>query len=308
MSNKSAEDENPKPAFWEDSIILAFRDLQWIQKHRDKGALNKSLASAANAAKEVGGDKNSWVECLSQQLMQPPPLLAKLDGNAESASGDVLTSIKKNFFLFEFKANRNAVRTEKSKSVFEKLSTLADDSHPAKKQFLDLSRRGHHVIYPTLPQDVPLGNVTDGFLALHRVTLKSRPYFNAAVLNAFPNDQSDDWMDRELDVINLLYETNQQYELRPGLSLPEMAAYLRFLTDLHDKGEHPMKIVVASSDGFFWPGGSLSALIDIAKYFDRTLDQENTFETKLMAQGIYAKFQSLLGDSPNTDRRVSCDI
>lgn len=49
------------------------------------------------------------IQAKVKDLPVPPALLAKLDGNAESASGDVLTSVEKRFFLLELKASEVAL-------------------------------------------------------------------------------------------------------------------------------------------------------------------------------------------------------
>lgn len=70
---------------WEDSLILAIRDLQWIKK-------NKWIY--ASHLFELGQPKPNFKQiCLGllkslKKAFLPPSLFAKLDGRAESASGD----------------------------------------------------------------------------------------------------------------------------------------------------------------------------------------------------------------------------
>lgn len=51
-------------------------------------------------------------------LAEPPSLLAKLDGNAETVSGDVLTGYRGRFLLLEFKSSKSLCVTEKETSRF----------------------------------------------------------------------------------------------------------------------------------------------------------------------------------------------
>lgn len=121
----------PHQTVWEDTVILAFRDLQW---HRWHEAFLKGTA------------------------LQPSPAdLHKLDYDAESAFGDVLTSQDDRFFVFEFKAVRDGHLDERGKGLFERLShyvaaaeNLVDENgrYPEPLQdMIDLSRRCHFGVF-----------------------------------------------------------------------------------------------------------------------------------------------------------------
>lgn len=98
---------------WEDTIIIAFRDLQWHH-------WRKAVTDAAEPERTA-------------RLATSPADLHKLDHNAESAFGDVLTSQGARYFLFEFKAVRDGHLDEQGKGMFERLSHLVADTEAAIK-------------------------------------------------------------------------------------------------------------------------------------------------------------------------------
>ncbi|MFV0455025.1 MAG: hypothetical protein ACK5NQ_08525 [Pseudomonas sp.] len=108
-ANKAHKD---KP--WEDTLILAFRDMQWIRQ-----ILNSS---------------NKTIE----ELAHPPSLMAKLDGNAESAAGDILAGYRQRYFLLEFKSSESRFSTEEGKSVH---ALLGNFQHSEQEVLIDLSER-----------------------------------------------------------------------------------------------------------------------------------------------------------------------
>lgn len=128
----------PKQTVWEDTVIIAFRDLQW---HRWR----ESVASAASDAERTA------------LLATSPADLHKLDHDAESAFGDVLTSQGARYFLFEFKAVRDRHVKEQGKGMFERLGHAAAKMEVAAKQdprfaptweaLKDLTRRCHFGVF-----------------------------------------------------------------------------------------------------------------------------------------------------------------
>ena len=243
---------------WEDSLIVALRDLQWIRK-------NKATLSEIRRFQKVTTDaERAAIQAKVKNLPVPPALLAKLDGNAESASGDVLTSAEKRFFLLELKASEAALQSEKAKFVYACLTSV-DSENEEDRLLLELSRRGHHFLYPRV--DSASNSGPSGFLPIHRVTLKTRTYYDTVAHGAAaaePIAASDLlWNRREL-----------------GLRLHEMAAYLDALSTVHKGGtaSHPIKVVVTSageddeSDNFVWPCADLTQFVEFTAYFDKTIE------------------------------------
>ncbi|MDF9619791.1 hypothetical protein P5705_19255 [Pseudomonas entomophila] len=238
---------------WEDSIILAFRDMQWMRR---QNANYEALVSALRQSDTLEGEtllKNFLI-----QTRTPPPLLAKLDGHAETASGDTLTAINQRFFLLEFKASKGKLRTEKKKFMHE-LMTFVDPV--GDRHFVDLSRQGHFVVYPTFPKAPPLAQ--QGFLPVHESRLETQPYLDALRGKQLlpPGDKRKHIAPAKADEV--LWDASQ------GLTLEEMACYLDALCYAHseDGSTHPMKAVIATPDGIFWPIADLSQLLHLAQHF-----------------------------------------
>lgn len=200
---------------WEDALILAFRDMQWIRK----------IQSANNLA----------------ALAKPPALFAKLDGRAETASGDILTGHKGKFFLLEFKSSKAQLAREKNtKSVY---AVLANPDLP--EDCRRLSVQGHFVVYP----EVEVGSTSvQSMLPVHGVHLMCMPYLALKTKEHVKSLNTD-----RLD--------NVFYGEWLGLSLVEMSNYLANLVSMAEDGDGegtPIKAVIANSDGLFWPVGDLS--------------------------------------------------
>ncbi|WP_152236274.1 hypothetical protein [Xanthomonas sp. LMG 12460] len=129
---------------WEDTVVTALRDAQWLRCARWK-----SPAAAF------------------------PPGFVKLDGNAESAIGDVVYSSGERYFVFEVKARRLGIRDEwvgsddkRPKLAYrslarywnrlEELSSWGEEDdqeeddqkeRSALLSFFKLSLAGHHFVY-----------------------------------------------------------------------------------------------------------------------------------------------------------------
>ncbi|MDN7542527.1 hypothetical protein [Burkholderia cenocepacia] len=135
----------PNQTVWEDTVIIAFRDLQW---HRWRAAVQKARGAKRTAL-----------------LAASPADLHKLDHDAESAFGDLLTSQGARYFLFEFKAVRDGHVDERGKGMFERLShfvTLAASTvdqnaqlPPPVQTLIDLSKRCHFGVFGRLEALTP---------------------------------------------------------------------------------------------------------------------------------------------------------
>jgi hypothetical protein len=87
---------------WEDTVIIAFRDLQWRRWLDD---IAKATPEEAKAMRVLG-----------------PDACHKLDGNAESLFGDILTNYEGRHFVLEFKSARSEHMAERGKKMFEAVS------------------------------------------------------------------------------------------------------------------------------------------------------------------------------------------
>lgn len=114
---------------WEDTIITALRDMQWLNLQR--------------LSRET--------EDLVRMMRVYPPGFLKLDGHAESSIGDVAMKEGERFFLIEVKSEEHAVRDEwqagpakdQEKELLARLKGLPEANEPMFK----LCLRGHFVAY-----------------------------------------------------------------------------------------------------------------------------------------------------------------
>ncbi|HHI4105389.1 TPA: hypothetical protein ACP32D_006284 [Pseudomonas aeruginosa] len=207
---------------WEDTLILAFRDMQWIRKMQDAHQM-----SAYGQA-------------------EPPALMVKLDGKAESKAGDVLTGYDGRYFLLEFKSALSRFHTEKGKPVHERLA-MACPHDPADAALLTLSKRGHFLAYPHIEGREVLSAHT---LPIHRVDLMCVPY--CLLLHE---------SDRQVLARNPTKLDHVFYGESHGLNVEEMARYLKALgeaAEVGGDGNAPFKAIIASPAGLFWPLGRVS--------------------------------------------------
>jgi hypothetical protein len=143
------QDEDERRArLWEDTIVLALRDVQW------QVALSKQNASQAD-----------W-----PQLYRPSRII-KLDGRAESSLGDVALRTDHRFLLIEVKSTEERVKDEwwkgsfKAKKLYKRLATMVDaakSSGGVASLMRDLSLRGHLVAFwdpGTNEGEIRLGNI-----------------------------------------------------------------------------------------------------------------------------------------------------
>lgn len=139
MTNDNADDagatvEGKLGDVWEDTLIIAFRDLQWRQ-----------WLSDLKEAREHGDEKK-----VAELEVLGPDDLHKLDGNAESLFGDVLTKREGRYFVLEFKSARSEHKAEHTKTMFNKVSdylVAAEESERAR--FIELSKPCHFGVFGT---------------------------------------------------------------------------------------------------------------------------------------------------------------
>lgn len=244
MTEKACELSFDK--LWEDTIIIALRDYQW---HK------------------------AW----TGNSRMPPASLLKLDGNAESAMGDVLTSDDDRFFLFEFKGDNANGGSEFEKPLvkfMQNVNGLPEDSE-AKMAFEALSRAAHHFVFPEFFSTIAK-NRED--MKIKKARVATANYYDAAV-----NMTSTTYkLQNEEYITDILkpYSTSRHGD-RYGLSAHQMAAYLIALSKAYTKKGKgaqtgsgaqseldaeseeretdvaptpiPMKALVMSDGGFYWP-------------------------------------------------------
>ena len=127
-TSAGAADEDKLGTVWEDTVIIAFRDLQWRRWLDD---IDEATPAEADAVKRMGPDG-----------------FHKLDDDAESLFGDILTGYDGRFFVLEFKAVRAGHRKERGKKMFEAVSThliMADtkEERDQRDRFMKLSTSCH---------------------------------------------------------------------------------------------------------------------------------------------------------------------
>lgn len=273
MASKSDSQSSPSSPPWEDALIIALRDLQWLKKNQGISQIFNSKLRASLGSEVVLKRVD--------RISTPPPLLAKFDGNAESASGDVLTSSGKRFFLFEMKASESLLSSETGKFVFNCLA-LVNPEHSEDQLFIELSRRGHHALYPVVAPSHD--KIPAGFLPVHQVALTTKPYYDAVV-------QGESTI-TSVAAADLLWNKQE-----PGLQVHEMAAYLWALATAHEGAggstRHPLKVVVtATGDGsFFWPCADITQFLEFAAYLDKTLLNS---ESEEQYQSLLSQFSKMV--------------
>ncbi|MEX3964849.1 hypothetical protein AB4Y42_21985 [Paraburkholderia sp. EG286B] len=265
------------PLPWEDPVIIALRDLQWMKHARDsRRSIEAWLRNPGDEEAQQSAQK------AIQQLNSPPDMLLKLDGNAESASGDVLTSSRQKYFLLEVKAGERAMRSERDKFMARFMKSL--ESKAGGDVVISFSKRGHHLLFPEVRgRESKLGEVS-----VHRINLLCTGYYETIVRN--PADPRP--LDR-LDAAELLWGTQTL-----GLDLSEMSAYLRALSEAHDGDggagsvkTYPLKVIIARSDGLYYPCGDLAAFHRAAHDFGAAIGKVGSAEIAGRAEEHYKMFK-----------------
>ncbi|MBV4473393.1 hypothetical protein [Pseudomonas botevensis] len=260
MSGSTSKNRFP----WEDTLILAFRDLQWqktVAQFMDSLTIDNSVASF-----------------LQRKLCSPaPPLLAKLDGAAENATGDVLTSAQQRYFLLEFKSGLSKSSTESGKFIFD-LMSLVDPGKQEHEKFVTLSKAGHFLVVGKRADAKAQSKGVNAFGEGRALALTAHPY-----LNIFGSTVDKTG---EISVEKLLRG-------QVGWDFTEMLAYLQLLGRLHEATEggagHPMKVAIATQDGIFWPFSDLLDVLSMSRLFRQSLEHDG----KELLNAYLDKFKKL---------------
>jgi hypothetical protein len=290
---------------WEDTVVIAIRDLQWRRSIRNNEAF--------------GG--------LAPTI---PPGFVKLDGKTESRLGDLALKEDVRYFLIEVKAERAAIRDEwhtnsasGEKLVLQRLRTIVDEANNASlapqqsastehSKLIELSLRGHHFAFwegqalPTDPSQIrgAIGvtpyligaaaerSLADGLagLGLDRLpdayvfrstnplakTTKEGP---AAGLQAFFSEKTE---------LARLKGASAAEVFRLGLDKDEFKTYVDFLcADAGQYGE-PVHAIILSTAGFFRvisDTNHLADFLDVALVPERELRRRQAELAKSFAQG-----------------------
>ncbi|BDU22933.1 hypothetical protein [Dyella sp. GSA-30] len=161
-SNKKAARRRAR--LWEDSIVMAIRDLQWLEVMR------------RNPAAKVEGEPKNFGEHKGLRITRTPDGMIKLDGRAESALGDLGFAAGERLYLIEVKPTPKQFQDEwwrdgeiNPKPLYSSLAKLTaklnawgsegpsgivpnrtgQDAHSneAVRRYLPLSLRGHFLAF-----------------------------------------------------------------------------------------------------------------------------------------------------------------
>ncbi|WP_322046622.1 hypothetical protein [Paraburkholderia sp. J67] len=161
---------------WENSMLLALRDLQW---HK------------------------------AMEMKHPAPQgLAVFEGNAESALGDAILSVEDRLFLFEFKSTAAEGGTEFEKALARVMKKVGESTDgTAKSHFENDSRAGHHFAFSASERKQENEKWT---LPVKVTTIKTTPYVTA--VQSMEN-ASYRLSDSGPDIVSLLYSGGAEYGL-----------------------------------------------------------------------------------------------
>lgn len=237
---------------WEDTLIIALRDLQW------KKAIERST--------------------LCENL--PDGTLLKLDGNAESAVGDVITAAKGRFFVLELKADAATMGTEADKTLPFLLDRLARGTTQAAKDFVKLSKLAHHLAFT---EETSGASTNDAGILERPFKVSTATYLTVAAGLVASKDYRPVF---ERNVVALLYDKHEwpgeSEKVRLGLPAIAMAAYLKFLVEAHTREsgrlDHPLKAIVLSDQGFMWPCVNMASLSGLVAYLQKCVDNSQTLQ------------------------------
>ncbi|AOZ05827.1 hypothetical protein [Cupriavidus malaysiensis] len=132
MTDQSVKSSTGEGAIWEDTVILAFRDLQWSYWLREEVQLRSASKQDFGTLWESG-----------------PAGAYKLDDRAESALGDMLASNKGRYFLMEFKAERSGHSDERGKSMFERVANFLTEPDDKTARFREIADKCHFGVFAT---------------------------------------------------------------------------------------------------------------------------------------------------------------
>lgn len=287
---------------WEDTLILAFRDIQWVLHNEERESLILESCTGLIPEKNHSPDPcdpaillslyKAALESIAKDVKRKPitpPLLAKLDGKAESAAGDVVTASGKRFFLMEFKAHIGDKSTEHTKFIGVLMRLLDCVKH---KRLIEISERGHYFVSAdTQDSDI-----------LKPLTLEARIYYQVVTQPASNRPPA-------IEIRTLLRDSSY------GLTLQEMADYLSLLCRVHTDGagggKHPMKVAIASDTGECWPVCDLGELHKLSAFFDAQPSMPQRSNPSIpagMAIVLTKKFQNYVALDSDEEREKHLEV
>ncbi|ERH50907.1 hypothetical protein O203_11390 [Ectopseudomonas chengduensis] len=212
--------------------------------------------------------------------------MAKLDGNAESAAGDILAGYRQRYFLLEFKSSKSLFSTEEGKSVH---TMLGDFQHSEQEILIDLSERGHFLVFPTIKNGKR--QTSPSFLPVHWVNLMCVPYYFLTSEGCYAR----------LEECSESLEEVFYCEKR-GLCLEEISLYLKALATASEEsggGDTPLKAVIASPSGMLWPIGNLSDFMSFAKSVDSYISPKS--QAKIFEEALARVMHNIENKGPTDD-------
>lgn len=266
MADKNQKPDSMFDRPWEDTLIIALRDLQW-----------KNAIARTNLRGNL-----------------PDGTLLKLDGNAESAVGDVITAVKGRYFVLELKADAGTLGAETDKTLPVLVDRLAKSTTQAAQDFVTLSKMAHHLAF----SEETDGTRTSVAGILERpFRVSTATYLTVASGVVASKDYRPVF---ERDVVALMYEKHpwpgDSDQIRLGLAAAAMAAYLKFLVEAHRREggrlEHPLKAIVLSDQGFMWPCVNMASLHGLVDYLTTCI--ERAPEQKNVSDQLYGRLSPAL--------------
>lgn len=237
---------------WEDTVVLALRDQQWLRRLKSDPPVAGQIANAVPAG------------------------MIKLDGNAESNIGDVALRDGEKFFIFEVKSERFRIRDEwrkagtfRPKLVFQTLRDLAirsrsKDARLEDRTNVERSFRCHYFAYWWLTDDdndeINGSIVVEPYMA---ACARLRNASEIAAKNCIPSikerlklqaDKNTVERVRLSEIFECRLRSLSQRVLDCGLDKDEFQSYINFLCKGNgiEGGGEPIHAIVLSTLGSFF--------------------------------------------------------
>lgn len=260
---------------WEDTLIIAFRDLQWLKNIKSEkiGEIIK-----------VDEDKKT--------KSTPIEMLFKFDGNAESLLGDTLANIDERFFLIEFKGNDSQLKSEwegKSKRLYMFMyiacSQLKRNSPESKNYtyanvILKTSLTGHYIAYWDMEDKKIICEPYISGLAAAAKKIKEKPKYSIENYGCVLDEKNakisaEDLLKGGSKCISF-FKANEENSIERGLSSVAMKKYIEWLVG-GNKSESDVKGIIIDGDGRTRAIFSSAAdLIEIAKSIKNSIPKKNS--------------------------------
>ncbi|HDR9217464.1 TPA: hypothetical protein QDB35_000133 [Burkholderia vietnamiensis] len=242
---------------WEDTLIIAFRDLQWRQW----------LSDLKEARKQGDEKKVAALEALG------PDDLHKLDGDAESLFGDILTNHDGRYFVLEFKSTRAGHGAERDKTMFEKMATHLVMAHEQPRaRFIELSTPCHFGVFgtrilkgeatrPTLEQSLvdPAARAIPNSPRMGNLAIEAHTYLD------WIHVDHRGWMKQSVEKMELETQERQAYVQALHAAATTSPSLSKAMTGITDKIGSPLKRDLAT---LMWGAEGERAGADVQGYIE----------------------------------------